>query len=57
MSFFMWVVGKLDEKSIFELVCISILLWWHSSWFDVDVMKALGQLRQSKNVEYGQNGR
>ena len=62
---FWWRVIKLwrhatvtpcDEKSIFELVFISILLWWHSSYFEVDQMKALGQVRQSKNVEYSQNG-
>ena len=38
-------VTRCDEKLIFELVCMSILLWWQSSWLEVDVMKALGQVR------------
>ena len=50
-------VTRCDEKSIFELVCISILLWWHSSWLEVDLMKALGQVRQSKNMEWPLNAK
>ena len=45
---FSWRVIKLwrhatvtlcDEKSIFRLVCMSMLLWWHSSWLEVDLIK------------------
>ena len=62
---FWWRVIKLwrhstvtpcDENVKFEVVYISILLWWHSSQFEVNLMKALGQVRQSKNVENVENG-
>ena len=39
-------VTQCDKKSIFQLVFISILLWWHTSWF----------VHQSKTVKNGQNG-
>ena len=49
-------VTRCDEESIFELVFISILFRWHSSQYEVDLMKALGQIRQSKNVKNCQIG-
>ena len=53
------MVTPCDKKTKFKVVYISILLRWHSSQYEVDLMKALGQVRQSKNSQNGhkvQNG-